>query len=337
MNISFHIKWCRINLRMFRKHLLFFSFIQICFLIWHNIINIFRFIDSIIFPNVKNIEVKSPIFIMGHPRSGTTYIHKEFSKRGQLATFKTWHILVPSLSLRWLLKPIIHRVVKNNKSVILPEYTGHKIDLNEIEEEEMLFLHSGDTQFAIIGTSVGFSDELFLKQRMHDEQSYKKRIKSGLFLKRCFQQQIKYTGKTQIFAQMNFSIHRVKTIIEIFPDAKFIFINRPIEETIPSYFSLLRKTLRRFWGKVFTEEQFEVYFKNRYQASIDLYNQLNSIISEIDKEKVLCLHYSQLVNNHNEFNNQISKFTGIEISSNNYKYERKHTNMEFKYDFMCKK
>ncbi len=37
-------------------------------------------LDAIFFPGFKNVEIKQPVFIIGHPRSGTTFMHKLFTQ-----------------------------------------------------------------------------------------------------------------------------------------------------------------------------------------------------------------------------------------------------------------
>ena len=63
------------------------SFHAICFLL-----------DWFLFPDLKNVEVKAPIFMVGHARSGTTLTHRLLSKdSGRFSSFLLYELYFPSL------------------------------------------------------------------------------------------------------------------------------------------------------------------------------------------------------------------------------------------------
>ncbi len=274
-------------------------------------------LDRFFFPGFRKIRVDRPVFIIGHPRSGTTFIHHLFTQTGEMAAFKAWHILFPALSARALLKPIIDYFIRRNRTILLPAETGHQIALDQVEEEEMLFLHLHDTQFVTIGTPLGLLEDDFRDLRFHDLQPRSRRIKSASFLKACFQRQIFYTGKQQIFAQTHFSTHRIKTLREVFPEAFFIYIHRMPAETLPSYFSLNYKTLDSIWGlHRFPRERILRSFQKRYDASRELYQYFYDLWhhDEIDKERTLIIPYRALQDDLLNTFETIIAFTGIEPS-----------------------
>jgi len=299
------------------RHFIFFTIVTLGFIV-HSLFTIITlFLDKIFFPKYKHVEVKKPVFIIGHPRSGTTFIHHLFTQTDEMAAFKAWHIMVPSLTARVVLKPLIRFLIKIDQTVIIPEEAGHQIALNRIEEEEMLFIHKHDTQFVIIGTPLGFIADDYKSIRLNDLQPRKQRINSAKFLKECFQRQIFYTGKTQIFAQTHFSTHRIKTLLEVFPDARFIYMDRTPYETLPSYFSLSYNTMDVLWGmNRFSEDQIFTNFRHRYQASLELYQYFYNLWhnDEIDKTRVLIVPYEKLRKNLIEVFDQIVDFTGIKPS-----------------------
>ncbi|MEZ4602843.1 MAG: sulfotransferase [Desulfobacterales bacterium] len=183
--------------------------------------------------------------------------------------------------------------------VLIPEEAGHQIALDSVEEDEMLFLHNHDTQFAIIGTHLGFAEKDYRSFRFHDHQPVAKRLKSVRFLKTVFQRHIYYTGRSQIFAQTHFSTHRIKTLLEVFPDAKFIYMHRMPEDTLPSYLSLNYHTLDILWGMHrFSEKQKATFYRRRYAASLELYRYFYDLWhnQEIDRSKVLIVDYKKLRN-----------------------------------------
>ncbi len=180
----------------------------------------FLFMDYLIFPGFRKVEIKKPLFVIGHPRSGTSFVHLLYAQTDEMTAFETWHIFCPALTARAFLKPLFRFLIRK-KNILFSEEVGHKIALDRPEEEEMLFFYKFDTQFVLIATLLGFDKDDYREFRFHDLQPREHRIKSAMFLKRCFQRQIYYTGKTQIFAQTHFSTHRIMTLLEVFPDTQF--------------------------------------------------------------------------------------------------------------------
>jgi hypothetical protein len=295
-------------------------------------------LDHILFPQFRRVKVKNPVFIIGHPRSGTTFVHQLFNRTDEMAGFHAWHILFPSIAQRILLRPLIKYLIRKNKTEIIPESAGHRIAIDKVEEEEMLFIHNRETQFTIVGTILGFAEEDYRELRFHDLQPRSRRIRSVEFLKSCFQRHIYYTGKTQIFAQTHFSTHRIRTLMEVFPDAKFIYMHRNPHETLPSYFSLTYNTQDILWGMSrFTQDQLFRFFEYRYQASRELYLYFHKLWhnGEISKRRVLIVPYERLKEDLMAVFGEIVSFTGIDASpilrrsveqqaERQRRYQRKH-------------
>lgn len=297
-----------------------FVYVSLVMLIFalHSAITWFSlFLDNFFFPGYRNIKVEKPVFIIGHPRSGTTFVHSLFNQTGETASFKAWHLLFPSLTARLLVAPVVNFLIRRNKTDLIPKEAGHHIALDKSEEEEMLFIHNHDTQFVIITTPLGFLDDEFRELRFHDLQPRDRRIRSAIFLKSLFQRQIYYTGNNQIFAQTHFSTHRIKTLMEVFPDAKFIYIDRSPQETLPSYFSLVNNVIDIIWGlHRFSTDQIKRFFEYRYRASLELYGYFHELCNsgEVDKERILIIPYNELKENLIDSFEKIVCFTDISVS-----------------------
>ncbi|MFC1749132.1 sulfotransferase [Pseudomonadota bacterium] len=272
------------------------------------------FLDRLFFPGFRVVKVKNPVFIIGHPRSGTTFLHKLLSHSDKVVTFTLWQIMHPSLTARVLFSPIYKSLCKKGKTEVFPKETGHKMDLRETEEEEMLLFSTYDTQFIQAGL-LGLDDKEYPELQWHDKQADKQRFKSVRFLRGCFQRQIYSTGKTQIVAQTHFSTLRIKTLMEEFPDAKFIYVIRDPHQVVPSFLSLLHKTFDLQWGiEPIPKDVLARYRRRRYQAMIDLYRYFYElqINKELPENKVIILSYQQLLDNLQGAVEGILEFTGME-------------------------
>jgi hypothetical protein len=65
------------------------------------------FLDWVLFPGLRRQEVRSPVFVVGHARSGTTLLHRLMSEdRERFSAFLYWELYFPSLLqkklIRWL-------------------------------------------------------------------------------------------------------------------------------------------------------------------------------------------------------------------------------------------
>ena len=111
-------------------------------------------LDEIFFGSYKDIEVKKPFFIVGVPRSGTTFMHRMLCKDSQFTAIKSWEmIFAPSITqkLFWsglgkidtLLGSPFRKTITAIENMIASDFNKiHKVGLFETEEDEVLFLTS---------------------------------------------------------------------------------------------------------------------------------------------------------------------------------------------------
>lgn len=273
-------------------------------------------LDRLFFRRFRQVEVKRPIFIIGHPRSGTTFLHHLLSQGDLAAPFHTWHLLFPALTARLFMRPLVKLLVKLGKAEVMPEETGHQMALDKTEEEEMLFLHNYDTNFINIGM-LSFDDREYQELQYHDRQPKAQRMSSMRFLDGCFKRHLYDTGRKQIVAQTHFSTFRLKTMMEFYPDAKFIFVMRNPHQVVPSFLSLLHNSMKFRWGVERVTPQFlERYNEHRFQGMVDLYRYFYELDcqGELPSDRVMILPYDLLRKDLTTAFSQIAEFTGLEVS-----------------------
>ena len=73
-------------------------------------------LDRLVFPRYKDEPLDRPIFIIGNPRSGTTFLHRFLLSNGGLSAFELWEMLFPAITARKLLG----RIVPKRYSVVTP-------------------------------------------------------------------------------------------------------------------------------------------------------------------------------------------------------------------------
>jgi len=75
-------------------------------------------LDNFFFRGYRDVEIKNPIFIIGHPRSGTTFFHRLMIKTDEYLNFKSWQLFFPALTARKFIKPIIDKKIANGNATM---------------------------------------------------------------------------------------------------------------------------------------------------------------------------------------------------------------------------
>ena len=306
-------------------------------------------LDKILYPEFQRVVIKKPVFIIGHPRSGTTFLHRLIAE-GDFVEFKLWEIAFPSLTSRKIIKPFIDKILKSKinflkskENVLLPAEVGHKMELDDVEEEELLFVHILNSQFLTFFSPIGFSDWDFNELVFNDQQPVKVQENTMKFLKTCLQRQAYYLKKTRIVGKINFSAMRLKSLFRTFPDARVIYLVRSPLETMPSHFSLDRNTFNHLWGldKLRDKGMLQRYYQRRYKHNVAFYNYVEDLLENgsVPLNQILVMNYNELRDDPENALQQFFSFTGIYPSDrlkqkiqsqlkNQKRYQAKHRNLD---------
>ena len=206
-------------------------------------------LDEILFPGYRNVEVKAPLFIVGIPRSGTSYTHRLISRDiDRFTTLTLWELLLaPSISERklWLLLSRLEKALGRPVLRIVEMITGkttsrldaiHKIRLCDPEEDYFLLIPLFACYLLIL--PFPFKDIMghlaFFDEATPPET--KKMIMT--FYASCLKRHlyVQGEGKTVLSKNVAFS-PMVSALTETFPDCKILCNIRNPLETIPSHIS----------------------------------------------------------------------------------------------------
>ena len=239
-------------------------------------INATLLLDDLFYRRYKKIPVKKPVFVLGLPRSGTTFFHRLLTHTGDFSCFKTWHIFVPSLTVRALLSPAIPLI---SRLVARAMYRGgkvypdgsHKVGANLVEEDELLLLWRMDTPF-LYKTPLAFDDRDNSDLLPYSRAGRPQGIESIEFLKGCLQRQILYTGRPRVVAKMPSSTMRIEQLLRVFPDARFVYLVRSPFRVIMSNLTQHRNYFDSRWGlDRIPEDRLKAYFRLRYNMLVSHY------------------------------------------------------------------
>ena len=276
-------------------------------------------LDHVLFPSYRHQNIERPVFIMGHPRSGSTFLHRFLHGTNEFVCFRFWEIMFPSLTARKMMAPLIRKRIRQGRNVVLPPETGHDQNLESVEEEELLFFKYLNTQFILPMTPLGFSDvpcdDLVFADQLQPARLVSENMK---YLRKCFQKQMLWTGKKQIIANMNYSAMRLRGLLEEFPDAKVIYLIRSPYETIASHLTLHYHVIHYNWGiDHIPKRKIDAYFEQRYRYNVAYYLYVEQLMDQgiLDGSRTLVLRYDSMKTAFREMMQQVFDFMCIEMSS----------------------
>ncbi|MHA1501186.1 MAG: sulfotransferase family protein [Candidatus Heimdallarchaeota archaeon] len=202
-----------------------------------------------------------PIFIIGHWRSGTTYIQtlmiqdKQFSYLSNLQAFLPWVFLGSSK----MLSGFISRLLPEKRRM---DDVSLSIDGPQEDEYAMANITTNSMYHGInFPRKINYYsrylaiDELPLKTVMKWKKTYRTLLKKITFASKGKQLVLKNPANT----------FRVKLLLEMFPDAKFIHIYRNPLDVYPSHLLLHKKMFPYFHlQKPFTMDIRKEFVLNTY-------------------------------------------------------------------------
>ena len=182
-----------------------------------------------------------PVFILGHWRSGTTFVHNIFAQDSHFGYTTTYQTVFPHLmmSMQWLLKPIFSTFMPKNRPT-------DKMELSpDLPQEE---------EFALLNTCpASYYNFWFFPQNMREycdrfltmkkatpeeiadfKDKFMKVVKVSMWNSRYGVKDAQYLSKNPPHTG------KIKTLVEMFPKAKFIYLIRnpyTVFESCRSFFT----------------------------------------------------------------------------------------------------
>ena len=206
------------------------------------------FLDGLLFPGLWRTKVEAPIFVIGHARSGTTLAHRLICLDERMSAFRYWELRLPSLlekkfvhALAWLDRHVLGRRIERRLVAWEERKFGatkqiHKMGLNVPEEDDLIFYDSCASGFWM--TKLPFLGDLDFFHL--DRQPARRRRRLMGFYKECVRRQLYLNGGNRVHLSKNPTwCGRVESLLEVFPDARFVVLYRNPYETIPSLLKLL--------------------------------------------------------------------------------------------------
>ena len=207
-------------------------------------------LDELLFFRYRRVVIREPVFILGIPRSGTTYLQRLLGNDDRFTTLATWEaLLAPSISERYvyrtlgrLLQPVENAVIAVRRKLFRAMDDIHRIRLQEPEEDFLLLLPlMACLLVAFACPRAGH----FWRLAWFDMKLpawYRRTVL--IFYARCLQKHLFYHGEELRILSKNPSFTSlVQSLLDNFPGARIIACTRPPAEVLPSQLSSLRPAM----------------------------------------------------------------------------------------------
>jgi len=183
------------------------------------LISPFQLIDKFIFLFKKNKKINDPIFIIGHWRSGTTLLHNVLCKNKEFGFFNTYNSLfINNIYSNYLFKTLMKYTMPKERPS-----DNIKLDVDLPQEDEFAVSNFTDIShynFFFFPNNYKKFYSQAIRFETNKESSWLRSYYE--IIRRIFI----YTNKSKIVIKNPSNTARIKSLLKIYPNAKFIHIYR---------------------------------------------------------------------------------------------------------------
>ena len=276
-------------------------------------------LDRILFPSYREKPIDRPIFIVGNPRSGTTFLHRLLLGAGDTAAFELWEMLFPAITARKLLGRIVPRLDRLSPARYHPSDI-HDTNLRGIETDDVLwFFRTLDGPFAwayFFAWQDNWGSALCRREMGVEGVTDRDRERFFNYHEECWRRNLAYKKVNRILAKTSMLTFRLD---EVYPDARFVLTHRDPVEVIPSGMSLVSGVLDNgydAWNHTSEADQ-QRWVENVYQASCEMLRSFHDAYTSgrIPQKNLCVVRYTDLLQNLEPTMARILDFVEVEPSA----------------------
>ena len=275
-------------------------------------VSFFMLLDYIFFPSLSTKKIKSPIIIVGNPRSGTTFLHRYLIKNKFGNGSELWQLIYTSITMQKLIRPLLP--ILNKFSPTKHHSTdAHKTSLTSIETDDASMLFRFFDGFFMYGFILSWNkEELFdwidPKVRDMSKRDYD-------WFESMWKRTLIYHDSDRMVGKLFSVSANAPTFINKFKDAKIIYLVRDPLSVIPSGLSLVTGVLDKkfgFWSM--PQDKRQKFINRLYFALKELLLRFEDdwTNERINKKNVLIVKFDDIMNDFETVMKNIVEFTKVE-------------------------
>jgi hypothetical protein len=280
------------------------------FCVFRLVLALFMLLDYVFFWSLWRKKVKSPIVIVGTPRSGTTFLHRKLVADQFGAGFQLYRMLYSSLCVQVLVKPFLPLMEKLSPAKHHVA-AAHKTSLVSVETDDVSILFRYLDGFFLYGFFLAW-DEVDHKALM-DPRIRDTSARDFAWMETLWRRNLVAKKSDRVVAKLFTLCMRLPAFQKHFPDAKIIYMVRDPVEVIPSTMSLMSGPLQAKFGFWDLDPELRSRFLERlYQGLVDLYRGFHDDWTggQIDRSQVFVCPYPRLMNDYEGLMTELVAFLG---------------------------
>jgi hypothetical protein len=260
-------------------------------------------LDHVFYPGHRKQVIDRPIFIIGNPRSGTTFLHRLLLGAGDMAALELWEMLFPAITARKLLGGIVPRLDKLSPARYHPSDV-HDTSLRGIETDDVAwFFRTMDGPFAwayFLAWQDTWGSGLSRREFAIDGVTPREEDRFFKYYDACWRRNLTLKGANRVLAKTSMLTMRLEAVLRRYPDCKLVYVIRDPVEVIPSGMSLLASVLENgydVWNRTKEVDQ-RRWLENLYQASCDMLRYFHDAHTggKIPERNLCIVRYEDLIN-----------------------------------------
>jgi omega-hydroxy-beta-dihydromenaquinone-9 sulfotransferase len=260
-----------------------------------------RMLDHLFFPGFRRQEVREPVFIIAPPRSGTTLTQKLMALDDErFVHAKLYQTIFPSVcyqrcfdAIAWLNRqtgqPLTKLVGWMEKKFFGGWDDMHKLRFDQPEEDDGFFVYSFVTE--AIYLLFPHVDELW-EAGFPDALPPESRRKLMRYYRSCLQRQLHANGpRKTVLSKATQSSGAVESLLEAFPDAKFITLIRHPYQSVASHVSVFYPVWRAHSPDIARDGPVS---KSYARLAVKWFQHLFEFRSKVNARQYYCIDYRDL-------------------------------------------
>ena len=276
------------------------------------IVNIGRALDGVFFPAIAKTEVKSPIVLIGNPRTGTTFMQRFLTDHKIGAGMELYRMVFASLTLQTLLKPLLP-ILEAVSPARYHKPEVHKTSLSKVETDDASMITRFFDGFFLYGFFLAFDDEdlrFTVDPKVRDTSD-----RDFEWIESLWKRNLVAHKADRVVAKLFSVSPRVPGFLRRFPNAKLLYMARDPVSIFPSGMSLVTGVLEEAFGFWSLPEDVRQRWLDRiYEAFVMLLERFHDdyTAGRIPADNVYVVRYDRMMKEFEVVMGEILEFVGHE-------------------------